>query len=119
MKPKRAAAECNAVEKWHPSEVAGASLAAAMAGLLVGNLMCFACKPSYTEGFDAAKKQSETWVESYKTSANESYSLGKNAIKYEAARHGTGRYEIDPTTGEVYFKWLKACDCKEGCKCTK
>lgn len=119
MKPKRAAAECNAVEKWHPSEVAGASFAAAMAGLLLGNLMCFACKPSYDEGYAAAKVDAQKRVDEYFEDSQNAYAKGKKHACYDAAQAGTGRYEIDPTSGEVYFKWLKACDCKEGCKCTK
>lgn len=123
MKPKLAAAECNAAEKWHPSEVASGCFASAVAGLLIGiaafHLLGFDWKSEYMKTYNEYGEFKSETLSKERDAWSRGFDAGRDRARESAALHGTGRYEIDPTTGEINFKWLKACDCKEGCKCTK
>ncbi len=106
-------------EKWTQSELWSLSLAWLAIGQFIGVAACGLLKPSWKEGYKAAEADFHDWKKEVRETSEGMYKQGKDRVKYDAAQAGAGRYEIDPTSGEVYFKWLKPCDCKEGCKCTK
>lgn len=116
---KKSLESAKAAELWSPSEVCQFVAGVAIAAALIGALSVGLLKPSWKEGYKAAEKDFLEWKQDVRKDDDEVYARGKDSVKYEAARNGAGRYEIDPTSGEVCFKWLNACDCKEGCKCTK
>ena len=106
-------------DNWLQSELLALAGSMATVGVIAGALLCATLKPSYTEGYNEARKDAQERVDEYFEDSQNAYAKGKRHERYDAAQAGTGRYEIDPQSGEINFKWLKACDCKEGCKCSE
>ena len=116
---KKIKADDATAEAWSQSDLMGFAAAWAAIGIIIGATARHLIAPSYNDGYNAAKAIHNDYVSEHADSDWKSFCKGQESVKHEAAGKGAGRYEIDPESGEVYFKWLKSCDCKEGCKCTK